>query len=431
MDCQKVEEFLSAYLDNELPDEEKAQIAQHLESCAGCREEYQALVKTVAALAALPEIDPPAHFRRELFGRLEKKYGPKGFSLRSLLPKKGLKIRLSTWMPLAAAFVLLIVVLPGILNIAGAGMSTKSEEIADSMPQMADRGSDSGFLAGQPAAGDQAYSAESRNAGGAGESPAPAADGDGTVTFKMMATSPEAPGLAAGAENVAVAERKIIKNADVSVRVDDYPTAADILKKKVADLGGYIASESVSASKDGSVISGHIQARVPAARFDEFLDGMDLLGTVTGRHVNAQDVTEEYIDVESRLKAMKVKEERLLAILAQSGKLSDILAVENELANTRANLESLEGRLRYLDNRTDFSNIGINLQQTAISSQQITATGWKGLAARSKAAFIKAINNILQGAGQLVVLISTAIPYLVIIALVGLGLRWWLKKRKK
>lgn len=433
MNCRQVEENLSAYLDHELTDEENARIKNHLDSCSVCQKEAQALSDTISMLASLPEIIPPASFRRELHAKLEKTLHKKGFFSWALLPRWKQKIRLSTLMPVAVALVLMIVMLPFVADYANLGSAEKTkpslvmdersaEDVANSMPI-------TGYSLDQSAAGGR---------GGSPEIAVPEAKAMEEASSPMLMAQRTAPtvdmkGKLADTANAAPAgemERKIIKNADVTIQVENYQAAADALKKQVTDLGGYIANESINNAVNGDgITSGHLQVRVPQASFDGFLNGMPGLGKVLRRNVNSQDVTEEYIDVESRLHVMRVKEERLLSILAKSGQLSDVLAVENELANTRSDLESLEGRLRYLNNQTNFSNIGISLRQAALSTQQITTTGWKGILLRSQEAFIKAINNILRDTGKLVIFISSALPYLFIAFLAIFGIWFWMKKR--
>ncbi len=432
MNCRQVEENLSAYLDHELTDEENARIKNHLDSCSVCQKEVQALSDTISMLASLPEIIPPASFRRELHAKLEKTLPKKGFFFRALLPKWKQKIRLSTLMPVAVALVLMIVMLPFVADYANLGLGsaekTKQSLVMDERPT-------EDVANSMPITG---YSLDQSAAGGSPEIAAPQAKAMEEASSPMLMAQRTAPtvdmkGKLADTANAAPAgemERKIIKNADVTIQVENYQTAADALKKQVTDLGGYIANESINNAVNGDgITSGHLQVRVPQASFDGFLNGMPGLGKVLRRNVNSQDVTEEYIDVESRLNTMRVKEERLLAILSKSGQLSDVLAVENELANTRADLESLEGRLRYLKNQTNFSNIGINLRQAALSTQQITTTGWKGILLRSQEAFIKAINNILRDTGKLVIFVSSALPYLFIAFLAIFGIWFWMKKR--
>ncbi|MCR4443366.1 MAG: DUF4349 domain-containing protein [Peptococcaceae bacterium] len=426
MDCKHIKSVLSEYLDEALTAEEAALVKAHLDDCPECRDEYEQLRQTVQVLSSLEEVIPPAGFRRELRRQLEEAVLDKlskRFSLKSLIPVRWKRINRVQLLPVAVALALMLVLIPFVGNyMPGVGRQ------ADKMPTADSLGKAESKAANQ-------LSAEEELA----RKTAPAGKG-GEVQFQLRSAA-EMPEAESGAGNgqapvdappVSAPEyaRKIIKNADVSLQVDDYQAAVEAIKRQVETSGGYITSENVSAAGAGGVVSGHLQVRVPADRFDSFLSGMEGVGKLKSRNIYTQDVTEEYIDVESRLKAMRTKEERLLAILTKSGQLSDVLAVENELASTRAQIESMQGRLRYLNNRTEFSTISINIQQVAASTQQISGEGFKDVFKKTKEAFIKAVNNIILGTGALLVFIGSAVPYLVLITVV-IGIAWWLHSRKR
>ncbi len=415
MNCRQVKENLSAYLDGMLDENEQAEVKNHLEGCSECLKEYEELKKTVAVLSSLEELIPPADFRRKLRAKLEKGSVKKRNNILHSLAGRLKSVPRSTLIPVAAAFVILLVVIPLIIPPIGGGMglsnmvardmdTAKSEEI---MYQ-----SSTGAAPSAPAA-DRGFAEDGENhILGRKESIAEVRTEESEVQFEEY-------------------DRKIIKNADVTLDVEDYKYTVAEIKNKVMLMNGYIVNENTSVVGPEDVLRGNLQVRVPQTYFEKMLEEMDVLGKVKNRNIYSQDVTEEYVDIDSRLKALQTKEERLLAILSKSGQLSDILAVENELANTRAQLESLTGRLRYLDNRTEFSTIGISIQQVQSSTTKITATGLSGVMVRTKEAFIRAINNILLLVGKLVVFIGAALPYLVIIVLLGGCGIWFLKKRKK
>ena len=105
---------------------------------------------------------------------------------------------------------------------------------------------------------------------------------------------------------------------------------------------------------------------MPVDRFDAFVGQVSRLGEVRTSHVGSQDVTEEFFDLEARIRNKQEEEKRLLKHLADStGKLEDILKVESELSRVRGEVEQMQGRLRFLANRADLSTV------------TITATEWK------------------------------------------------------
>lgn len=422
MNSKHVKDELSAYLDKELSAEEMLAVEEHLKNCAECREEYAALHNTVQMLSSMEEVIPPAGFRHKLFGKLEEANQKPKFSLQALTLGWMKKITQRRLFPAAVAIVLLLVIIP---------------VVGSNLPKMgsAQKAADSSVAMGGPAESYNQLTSEEQLRKDMAPDGRGGADG---IAAPQMASGakPVAPAvpLETSAQTYTITEpgieRKIIKNADLMLQVEDYNAAVEAIKEKAVLLGGYVTNENANIYEREGTVNGYIQIRVPADNFDSFLSGMETMGKVKNRNVYSQDVTEEYVDVESHLKALRTKEERLLAILEKSGQLSDILAVENELANTRAQLESYQGRLRYLDNRTEFSSIGINIEQPNTSTQQITNPGFKEIIQKTKEAFIKAVNNIIVGVGGIVVFFGSIIPYLVIAGIVILAVWWFMIKKK-
>ena len=107
-------------------------------------------------------------------------------------------------------------------------------------------------------------------------------------------------------------------------------------------------------------------ARVPVDRFDDFVRQISRLGEVRTSHLGSQDVTEEFFDLEARIRNKQEEEKRLLKHLADStGKLEDILKIETELTRVRGEVEQMQGRLRFLANRADLSTVTITATELA------------------------------------------------------------------
>ena len=427
MECKEVQESLSFYLDQELSGDELVLVQSHLENCSDCQKELSTLQETISLLSSLEEVTPPASFRRELYAKLEKSIaqepgsGEKRFWGYGLMTKfKGLR-RHTAFLPVAISVVLLVLLVPVFFDGVHLGSSSKFTEDSSeqemlscgvNLTSMDQDSAPQENMVKSMGSKESAYNLER------GVSPTEQAP---QVNFSSQTVADQS--LEQSKSTTTSIERKLIKNAEIHLLADDYNSAVESLKSKVSALNGYITNETVNVIDARGSKRGYLEVRIPQLRFDEFLAGVNTLGKLKNSHIYSQDVTEEYIDVESRLKTMRTKEERLLGILNQSGKLSDILAVENELANTRAQLESLEGRLRYLSNKTEFSTFNLTIEQTAASTQQVSAGGLQGVGARAKEAFIQAINNIFLGLGTFLVFLSAAIPYLVVAAIV-VGIVW-------
>ncbi len=159
-------------------------------------------------------------------------------------------------------------------------------------------------------------------------------------------------------------ERYLIRDATVTMEVKDSRKAVEAMSRAARSLGGYVGdtTEELDALNVRTIT---VQLRVPAGRFDDLMKAIEKEGTVLTRHVGIQDVTEEYVDVEAKLRNLKRTEERLLAHLSKSGKLADTLAVERELSRVRMEIEQYEGRMRFLKHSVQFSTVTVTCREKA------------------------------------------------------------------
>lgn len=225
---------------------------------------------------------------------------------------------------------------------------------------------------------------------------------------------PPPPGEAPG-QTYNTIERKLIKNGNLSFETDNLAATRQKVLDAVKANSGYISDDQENRSDDR--ISHTIQIRVPAAHFDT------LLNTITKgvlhfdyKQINVSDVTEEFIDVSARVKAKKEMETRYLDLLKQAKTVSNMLEIERELGNIRAEIESIEGRLRYLNDQVAYSTLSVTYYEK-IHSQ--TAFG-----KHFREGFRNGWNNLVW----FFIGIVNLWPFLL---LVGIGIwlfRWWRKK---
>lgn len=149
---------------------------------------------------------------------------------------------------------------------------------------------------------------------------------------------PASPEMIVGAQ-----ERKIQREADVTVRVDSVPEALQAAADLAQHLGGFVSSSSIHVH---SGAGGEITIRVPEARMDQAIDGLSELGRLLSRNIYQMDITEQYVDVEARLRNLRATEERLVAILDRTGEIGDVLATEKEISRVRGEIEQLQAQLR-------------------------------------------------------------------------------------
>jgi hypothetical protein len=157
-------------------------------------------------------------------------------------------------------------------------------------------------------------------------------------------------------------DKKIIKDAQVGVEVDDYYEYRSLIDSLINQLGGYISNDNLN--KSDYSINGNLTIRIPAAKFEHFISLLEK-GTdkLLYKNISARDVTEEFIDIEARLKSKKEVEKRYLELLSQARNVKEILEVEEKLRIIREEIEAREGRLNYLKKQVSYSTINLQITQ--------------------------------------------------------------------
>lgn len=176
-------------------------------------------------------------------------------------------------------------------------------------------------------------------------------------------------------------ERKVIKNADLSVVVKDPEASMKAISALAEELGGYVVSSSLSQSNYGpnniSLPAGSISIRVLAEKLNDVLaqikkDAVE----VTSENISGQDVTDQYVDLTSRLTAKQAAEKKLLEILEAADKTEDVLAVYQQLQQVQSDIEVLKGQIKYIDQSAAMSSVNVYLAAEE-SIQPIQIGPWK------------------------------------------------------
>ncbi len=186
-------------------------------------------------------------------------------------------------------------------------------------------------------------------------------------------SAPEASAPAAVAEDSSspsdpqVQPRKLIRTVDLELRVDDTEAAAAAIQSLAETAGGYVAS--VNAYRQEQLLYYQITIKVPSAELDAAVSQVKALAVeVLRESLKTQDVTDQYIDLEARLRTLGSTEEELRSLLAESGSrgrgVDDIMAVYDKLTQIRTKIEQLQGQLNALENLTTYSTLHLRLQPT-------------------------------------------------------------------
>lgn len=167
-------------------------------------------------------------------------------------------------------------------------------------------------------------------------------------------------------ETAAEVDQKIIKNGSIRMTVDDVSASSDRITALAVAKGGFVQGSSSSERSDGTH-EGYVTVRVPSKHFESTMTEIKAIAKlVRNDATNSQDVTEQFTDLAAQLRNAKKQEETYLAVLAKASTVEDILKVQERLGYIRGTIESLEGRMKYLENVTSYSTISVTLEEEPV-----------------------------------------------------------------
>jgi len=215
-------------------------------------------------------------------------------------------------------------------------------------------------------------------------------------------------------------ERKIIKDANLSIVVKDPIQSMDDITKLAEQMGGYVVSSNIYQSNYGpnniTVPEGSISVRIPAEKLNDVLEQIKQSAIeVQSENVSGQDVTDQYVDLQSRLTAKQAAEKKLLEFLDQAKNTEDTLSVYTQLQQVQSDIEVLKGQIKYIDQSAALSSLSVTLLAEA-GTQPIEIGGWK-LQGTAKEA-IQNLINFTQGFTRFLIrFFLTILPALFLIAI--------------
>ncbi|ALC82346.1 MULTISPECIES: DUF4349 domain-containing protein [Bacillus] len=222
-------------------------------------------------------------------------------------------------------------------------------------------------------------------------------------------------------------EQMIIHEAQVEAEVKSYDEGAKWILERVSAVKGYVVNQSTTQEEDDGK-SGTLNIRIPESSFQSFLD--QLKGSselsVLNQSVTGQDVTEEYVDLESRLAAKEAVEKRLYQFMENAKGTEDLLTVSNDLERVQEEIESMKGRMNYLKTRSDMSNISLSLKEDALPGVTTTKLNtWE----RTQQEFMSSVNGLLSFGSTLIIFLAGRSPIFLLIAAIAGAAYYLFKKR--
>ena len=242
-------------------------------------------------------------------------------------------------------------------------------------------------------------------------------DGDGR--FNQVAQT--------GQQEIELQDRLVIRNATLTLVVDDPDIKLREISALASEFGGWVVSANAYRSGTGEearVTSASVTIRVAADRLDEALDRIKAnVQSVEYENVTGQDVTQQYVDLNSSLTNLRAAEEQLQVIMDSARRTEDVLSVYNQLVTIRGQIEQIQGQIQYFEESAAYSSIQVSLTPTPIT-EPLEIAGWRPQETARDA--FQAFINLLQGIANVgIVVVAFGLP-----ALLVFGLPAWLIYRR-
>ncbi len=212
-------------------------------------------------------------------------------------------------------------------------------------------------------------------------------------------------------------EQKIIYTGHIEINVENVDEAFDTVTNMVEERGGYISESRFWDQFDGAQKNLRLVLRVPAETFDNTISELQELGRIIDQSTRGQDVTEQYYDLEARLNNKISQEVRYLEILEMATTVEEVLKVEKELERIRGDIESMEGRMRYLRDQVSLATITLIAREIHTPSAIIST-------------FKEAINRLFDSLKTMIIFGATVLPWVITILLLGWVLTAILRSKK-
>ncbi|MGG3927880.1 DUF4349 domain-containing protein [Metabacillus fastidiosus] len=238
-----------------------------------------------------------------------------------------------------------------------------------------------------------------------------------TVTDNQQEKEIESEDSADSEEESSVG-RKVIYNAQLTVQVENYEHTVKEIQTEAAKKKGYILNSNTYRNGEEGQLQGTMTIRIPTNAFHSFIEALESGSIkVMDRTISGQDVTEEFVDLESRLKSKQVVEKRLLDFMEKAEKTEDLLKISTDLATVQEEIEQIKGRMNYLQNQADLATVTIEMAEKSVNVPDLQSKDlntWE----KTKKQFIGSLNFILSAGSGLIVFFIGNIPVFLIIGLI-------------
>ena len=224
-----------------------------------------------------------------------------------------------------------------------------------------------------------------------------------------------------------LAEKKIIRTASMTIQTKTFEDSLNALKSACEGQGGWIESSSENVNSYTGLRTAYLTLRIPQTGLDAYLAGTEGLGRITSRSESADDVTESYQDTAARLATQQALMARLQALITESADLSDLLALESQIADTQYQIDRLQSSLNTTDRQVNYSTVHVTLQEEKnVPLTETTVSFGDRIISAIEMGF-EALVEFLQ---DMVIFLVAALPFIVIVGAVVIVVKIIRRKKK-
>lgn len=228
--------------------------------------------------------------------------------------------------------------------------------------------------------------------------------------------------------------RKLIRNVTLEVETETFDELLSTVEGRTQSLGGYIEE---SYTYNGSNYYGRgsrnasLTIRIPAEKLNEFLSEVSEISNVISRNESVTDVTLQYVDMESRKKALQAEQGRLLELLERAESIEDIISIEGRLSEVRYQIESMESQLRTMDNQVTYSTVYLYINEVAKLTPVKEQSTWEKISTGFANSLYQVGNGMVNFGINVIISLPYLIVWAVIIVVLVLLIRFIIRCRKK
>lgn len=224
--------------------------------------------------------------------------------------------------------------------------------------------------------------------------------------------------------------RKFIITENLDAEAEDLDAALAAVTEKLTALDGYIESQHIY---NGSMYAGSryryadLTLRIPVEKLEEFTAAVDSLSNVVSSSRNTEDVTLQYVDTESRVKALETERDRLLELMEQAETMSDLLEIESRLTEVRGELERYASQLKVLDNQIDYATVNLSLSEVT----EYTPVVEKSRLEKIRDGFVSSVKGVWNLILDFISFVLMNIPYILLFGLILWGILALVKRHRR